>query len=115
MTEYQVTFGTAEFVFMGVVRGGYTIIVFKAENAERQKPGIEPISEDKGHDRGQQQKQRIHDPFPLLDAMPMIIPVSSLSPRIIFWMLKALITILHGRRISTRCDGHKGIRIAITD
>jgi hypothetical protein len=79
MTEYQVTFGTAEFVFRGAVRGGYTIIIFKAENAERQKPGIEPISEDKGHCCGQQQKQRIHDPFPLLDAMPMIIPVSSLS------------------------------------
>ena len=45
----------------------------------------------------------------------MIIPVSSRSPCIIFWMLKALISILHGRRISTRRDGHRGIRIAITD
>jgi hypothetical protein len=84
MTEYQVTFGTAEFVFRGAVRGGYTIIVFKAKNAEAQKPGIEPITEDKGHGRGQQQKQRIHDLFPLLDAMPMIIPVSSRQPIALF-------------------------------
>jgi hypothetical protein len=77
MTEYQVTFGAAEFVFRGTVRGGYTIIILKAKNAKRQKPGIEPITEDKDYCRGQQQKQRIHDPFPLLDAMPMIIPISS--------------------------------------
>jgi hypothetical protein len=84
MTEYQVTFGTAEFVFGEVVRGGYTMIIFKAENAERQKPGIEPVSEDKGHGRGQQQKQRIHCPFPLLDAMPMIIPILSRWPIALF-------------------------------
>jgi hypothetical protein len=80
MTEYQLPLETPGFVVGGALRNGYTIIVFKAENAERQKPGIEPVTEDKGHARGQQQKQRIHDSFPLPDAVRPIIPNPSCWP-----------------------------------
>ena len=84
MTEYQVTLGAPEFLFGGAVGRGYTIIILKAENPERQKPGIESIAKDKGHRRRQQQKQRIQDLFPLWQAAPRIISILSSNRFMVF-------------------------------